>query len=137
MLVKNTRLGAALASHFTDNPKSKGPDSETQLDHSVVLMRGHGLTVAAPAIEHCVLRAIYTQQNAAVQSTALTIRTAARLGGCRTGESVDGVDMIKPMRYLSESETVGCKDMTERTAMRPWNLWVREVEAAGLYVNMA
>ena len=68
MLVRNHHLGESLASHFSS--------SNSQDSHSVVLMRGHGMTVAAPNIEECVLRAIYAQQNAAIQTNALVTRSA-------------------------------------------------------------
>ena len=122
MLVRNTHLGAALAGCFSKDPNGK----KDQPDHTVVLMRGHGFTVAAPSIEDCVLRAIYTQKNAKVQSTALTTLAAH-----------EGNSSVRKIRYLSEEEAADAKDMTLWSAMRPWRLWLREVQAEDLYVNLA
>jgi hypothetical protein len=41
------------------------------------------------------------------------------------------------MGYLNATEAAASADMTQWSAMRPWKLWVRELEAAGLYVNFA
>lgn len=119
MLIRNTHLGGALASHFADS------ENATEPDHTVVLMRGHGLTVLAPTIQDCVLRAVYTQKNASIQTTSLTTR-AAYFGS--NGAPVE-------IQYLSEDESKAALDMTRWSAMRPWGLWLREVEATGLYVN--
>lgn len=120
MLVRNIHLGSALASQFSEH----GNEGE-EPDHSVVLMRGHGFTVVAPAIQDCVLRAIYTQKNAMIQTTALTT-LAAHTGG-----------KAQDVRYLSDQEAAGAAEMTRWSAMRPWRLWLREVAAANLYVNLA
>ena len=120
MLVKNIRFGAALAKHFST-------DNGTTPDKSVVMMRGHGMTVVGDSIQSAVLRSIYTQQNAKLQTTALTLQSTYFGPG----------DKKKPIKYLSETETEGAFIMTRKTAYRPWGLWVREVEAAGLYVNLA
>ena len=120
MLIRNTHLGAALATYFSSNPNSPAPD------RTVVLMRGHGMTVLAPTIEDCVLRAVYTQSNAAIQTTTL-LTQAAYFGG-KTAEAAE-------IKYLSDEEAAAAMDMTKWSAMRPWALWLREVEAVGLYVN--
>lgn len=123
MLVKTTKFGAALASDF-----GQGVHAE----HAVVLMRGHGFTVQGKSIVDVVLRAVYTQQNAGIQTTALLTR-AAYFGGAQQ----DTNDAYRSgVQYLSEEETEGSTEMTERSAARPWRLWLREVEAQGLYVNM-
>lgn len=120
MLVRNTHLGAALASKFA---------TATAPDHAVVLMRGHGMTVIGPTIQDCVLRAVYTQNNAAIQTTALLLRAAYR------AELAQGQHMGEGIRYLSEEEAEAAMEMTKWSALRPWSLWLREVEAHGLYVN--
>jgi ribulose-5-phosphate 4-epimerase/fuculose-1-phosphate aldolase len=120
MLIRNTYLGAALATYFSATPNSPAPD------RTVVLMRGHGMTVLAPTIEDCVLRAVYTQSNAAIQTTTL-LTQAAYFGG-KTAEAAE-------IKYLSDEEAAAALDMTKWSAMRPWALWLREVEAVGLYVN--
>jgi len=129
MLVRNTRLGGALAAHFASEADPSKPI------HSVALMRGHGLTVHGPSIQDAVLRAVYTQQNAAIQTTALITRAAHYgLQSWSGGMSASGGEEIA---YLSEKEADDAAGMTQWSAMRPWKLWLREVEAAGLYVNMA
>ena len=133
MLVRNTYLGSALATYF-----SKERDSPVaHAEHCVVLMRGHGLTVVGPSIEDTVLRAVYTQQNAGIQTTALLTHQAyfnSRAGGAT--EKVNNVE-DKEIRYLDAAEAEGASQMTRWSAMRPWKLWVREVESQGMYVNMA
>jgi ribulose-5-phosphate 4-epimerase/fuculose-1-phosphate aldolase len=116
MLVRNIHLGESLAAKFADDTLGDVPE------HAVVLMRGHGLTVVADNIEECVLRAIYTQQTALIQTTALMAKGAS--GGPAQG-----------IKYLNEEEAAASTDMTNWSAQRPWKLWVREVESAGLYVN--
>jgi ribulose-5-phosphate 4-epimerase/fuculose-1-phosphate aldolase len=59
MLVSENRTGAALANVLGDR--------------SVVLMRGHGMSVAAEDVKMVVLRAIYTQLNARIQAAALQL----------------------------------------------------------------
>jgi len=119
MLVSNTRFGAALAKCFGD--------STGQEKTNVVLMRGHGFTTMAPTIQDCVVRAYYTQENARIQSTAMTLRAGYFAGGSSA--------QIAEMRYLSGSERNGTKDLSLGSAMRPWTMWVREVEAHPLYTG--
>ena len=123
MLVRTTKFGATLASHFGDG----------RPDHAVVLMRGHGFTVQGSSIMEAVLRAVYTQQNAAIQTTALITR-AAYFG---PGSKPAGDAAASGVQYLSEEETQGATEMTKWSAGRPWRLWLREVEAQGMYVNTA
>jgi ribulose-5-phosphate 4-epimerase/fuculose-1-phosphate aldolase len=121
MLVRNTHLGAALASKFSA--------AATSPEHAVVLMRGHGMTVVGPTIQDSVLRAIYTQNNAAILTTTLLTRVAYR------AELAPGQEMERGIHYLSEEEADAAMEMTKWSALRPWTLWLREVEAAGMYVN--
>lgn len=134
MLVRNTRLGAALAASFADFPDATTPD------HVVALMRGHGFTVVGPSIMDTVLRAVYTQQNARIQTTALITRAAHfGLAGGRppppSGSDVRPGDSDAGVHYLNVKETEDAAQMTRWSALRPWRLWLREVEASGLYVN--
>jgi hypothetical protein len=87
------------------------------------------MTVVGPTIQDCVLRAVYTQNNAAIQTTALLTRAAYR------AELAQGQEMERGIHYLSEEEADAAMDMTKWSALRPWTLWLREVEAAELYVN--
>lgn len=121
MLISNTRFGSALSSHFGSE--------DNQPDHAVVLMRGHGFTVQGESIMEAVLRAVYTQQNASIQTTSLITRAAHF--GVGAGSADDGI------HYLSQEETEGSTVMTKWSAARPWRLWLREVEAQGMYVNTA
>ena len=88
-------------------------------------MRGHGFTVVGSRIEECVFRAIYTKENATIQTTSLTLNAAYH----RRPETAPAVE------YLSEEEMAGTLAMTQWGWTRAWGLWVREVEAAGLYIN--
>lgn len=90
-------------------------------------MRGHGFTVCGRSIQEAILRAVYTKENAAIQTSAIT--THAAFHGANRG-SVPGIAYLGPLEV--ESTTA----MTQWSFMRPWKLWVREVEAAGLYVNL-
>ena len=125
MLVNNTRLGSELAKTFGGTP-----EKETS---SVVLMyaalpcksgrfkinmslnrRGHGFTCMASTIQDCVMRAYYTQENARIQATGLSLR-AGYLSGT-AGKEVS----IPEMKCLSASERKGSQGMTVSTCMRPW-----------------
>jgi ribulose-5-phosphate 4-epimerase/fuculose-1-phosphate aldolase len=136
MLVSNQRLGGALATSF-------GSQEGGQAEHAVVLMRGHGFTVQGGSIMEVVLRAVYTQQNAGILTTALLARAAAFgggggvRGGAASGQRAEAGGDEGGILYLSEEETEGATEMTKWAAGRPWRLWLREVEAQGLYVNMA
>ena len=87
ILVNTIETGAALA-------KVLG-------QRSVVLMRGHGMAVAATDVKRVVLRAIYTQLNARIEAIAL-----------RMGDPT----------FLNEYET----DRTDPTD-RPWEEWKAKV----------
>ena len=105
MLVRNAKLGASLA-------KSLRVEEDV-----VTLMRGHGMVVVADKMEMCVLRAIYTVQNAKV------LQAARGLGG--------------EIKVLSQKEATDTANTTGMGAVKPWPLWTREVEATGLYQNLA
>lgn len=89
MLVTDTNRGAALAKILGARP--------------VVLMRGHGLTVAASNVRQAVFRAIYTQLNARVETKALLLGTP---------------------NFLDDKEVA---DRNPAPA-RPWEAWVAESE---------
>ncbi|ROW10504.1 hypothetical protein VMCG_01765 [Cytospora schulzeri] len=117
MLVRNTHLGVALAACFDSG-------------NVVTLMRGHGLTVIGGGIEEVVSRAIYTMKNASIQTAALTTQTAfAAQGG--------GQGLQSGLKFLSVKESRAASNMSKWSAQRPWKLWMREVEACGLYLNSA
>lgn len=94
MLVSSPAMGRELA-------KSLGK-------RAVVLMRGHGATMAGVSIRHTVYRAIYTALNATMQMDAM------RLGD---------------VTYLSEEEAAKAMATTDKVVDRSWALW--KAEAAG------
>ncbi|KZL68178.1 class ii aldolase and adducin domain-containing protein [Colletotrichum incanum] len=110
LLVRTENMGAALAKHFDNG-------------NNVTMMRGHGFTVVADSIELAVMRAIYTQKNASIQTTALMLQGV-------TG-STGGI------KGLSKEECAGSDQTTRWSMLRPWNLWVKEVEGNALYINSA
>jgi ribulose-5-phosphate 4-epimerase/fuculose-1-phosphate aldolase len=89
MLITSNALGAALA--------------ETLGSKSVALMRGHGNVVVGPNLPIAVFRAIYTEVNARLQTTALA------LGG--------------PVNYLSPQEGDIITNKEPGDVGRAWNLW--------------
>ncbi|KAK8003080.1 glycoside hydrolase family 47 protein [Apiospora arundinis] len=119
MLVRTEALGAALAQQF-------------KYSTTVVLMRGHGFTAIAGeggGIEEAVFRAVYTAQNAAIQSAAMTAQAAYH--------SRNHDAPLQPIKFLSPEEAEASRNMARDTVMRPWGLWLREVEASNLYLNSA
>jgi hypothetical protein len=94
-------------------------------------MRGHGMTVAATSIEHCVFRAIYSRNNAIVQTTAVMLRSCLKSGD---GDGHSGDD---DLTVLDDDEVVDCTEINTTTVLRPWAAWSREVQANPLYVNLA
>ncbi|KAM0799444.1 class II aldolase and Adducin N-terminal domain-containing protein [Usnea florida] len=164
LLVNTPNLGSALASHFS-NPDSyvarvgtagaalastffsskdgdnnnNTPTADAQPDHAVVLMRGHGFTALGNSVPEAVFRAVYTLQNARVQTTALMLRDV-KMGAVERGrgreEREKGVQ-DEGIRWLGDKEVGGCRKMGLDTARRSWGLWVREVEANGFFVNEA
>lgn len=118
MLVRNAHLGEPLAACFDGGAV-------------VALMRGHGLTVVGSMIEVVVSRAVYTVKNAGIQTAAMTMQTSFVAQGGRVEGGQRG------LRFLNERESQAATQMSKESAQRPWKLWVREVEASGLYVNSA
>lgn len=124
MLIRNARLGTALAKEFSRSPHLEAPP----LDHTVVLMKRHGYTTHGVDIETAVYRAIYTKVNAGVQTSALLV---GNVPGCeRSGYERSALPKPMPQAMLE-----GCQVMNEGTQDKPWGLWVAEVENNSLYVN--
>ena len=88
MLIRNAELGRALAAALGDHP--------------VMLMRGHGSVATGPSIRQAVFRAVYTEQNARMESDAL------RLGD---------------VAFLSEGEAASAMETTATLVDRPWEMW--------------
>lgn len=117
LLVRDTHIGDSLATAFgvtADSP-----------DHRVVLMRGHGFTTASESIETAVFQAVYAQNNARIQTSALTLNATLALAESQRRE----------LAYLHDRETVDTTKYLLQSHKRPWLLWTNEVEASNLYVN--
>lgn len=125
LLIRNVRLGEALASQFSSSGTISNQGTQGEPGQAVVLMRGHGFTTIASSPEECIFRAIYTQDNAAIQTTSLAL-SAALPESLRGGN--DGI------QYLSEEEVTATTNMGQNSWTRAWSLWIREVQANSLYV---
>lgn len=124
LLVRNSHLGAALASKFAAHVESTAMPNSTP-DHTVVLMRRHGYTTHGRDIETAVYRAIYTKVNAGVQTNAMLLRSSMP----------SGVEPNFELDSLSDEMCSGCLKMNEGTQDKPWRLWAAEVEKSSLYIN--
>jgi ribulose-5-phosphate 4-epimerase/fuculose-1-phosphate aldolase len=93
MLVSSPQLGASLAKVLADK--------------QIVLMRGHGATMAGQSVKHAVYRAIYAALNATMQMDAMHM-----------GE----------ITFLSDEEAMKGMDINDRFVERSWALW--KLEAA-------
>lgn len=105
MKVTNTTLGSDLA-------KSLGAAVDGQPTYPIVLMAGHGFVATSDWLEMTVLRGIYTAQNAKVQMSAYGLGGKVRLMTEREGRETGKTGVVKP-----------------------WPLWVKEVEDASIYRN--
>jgi HCOMODA/2-hydroxy-3-carboxy-muconic semialdehyde decarboxylase len=94
MLVSSPHLGASLAKQLGDK--------------QIILMRGHGATMAGQSIRHSVYRAIYAALNATMQMDAM-----------RMGE----------VAFLSDEEAMKGMDINDRFVDRSWALWKLEAKA--------
>lgn len=93
MLVRNLKMGGDLAA--------------TLGDQSVVLMRGHGITVVGGNVRQAVFRSIYAEQNAKVQMTAIAM-----------GDYLS----------LTEGEAKLADETNSAQVDRAWNLWMRRAQ---------
>jgi|GraSoi_2013_40cm_1033754.scaffolds.fasta_scaffold12093_1 ribulose-5-phosphate 4-epimerase/fuculose-1-phosphate aldolase len=93
LLIRNRELGAALA-------KSLGPKS-------VVLMRGHGVTVTGPSLQEAVYRGVYVDVNARLQLEAIGLGA---------------------VNYLTEQEGRAAAAANASQIGRAWELWRMKVE---------
>ncbi|KAH0366949.1 arad-like aldolase/epimerase, partial [Aureobasidium melanogenum] len=119
LLIRSQRLGAALAAQFSSNHTLPNA-TQTEVDYAVVLMQNHGFTTVASSIELAVMQAIYTQTNAGIQTTALTIN-----GGSQ-----------QDLAFLTPQQTVQSWTTMAGTADRPWGLWSHQVRSSNLYQNL-
>jgi ribulose-5-phosphate 4-epimerase/fuculose-1-phosphate aldolase len=88
MLVRNPELGKSLAETLGDKP--------------VALMRGHGDVVVGPTVQRAVIRAVYTEVNARLQTIALSLGS--------------------PITYISAEEGA-LRDQAAGDESRAWDLW--------------
>lgn len=93
LLVSSRELGASLA-------KSLGPKS-------VVLMRGHGVTVTAPTLQEAVYRGVYVDVNARLQLEAIGLGA---------------------VNYLTEQEGRAAAATNASQIGRAWDLWKMKIE---------
>ena len=91
LLVRNSVVGASLAKALADKP--------------VALMRGHGAVIVGPDLPLAVRRAIFTEDNAQILSTAL------QMGG--------------PVNYITDAEGES-RDKTPGDNARGWEYWKRK-----------
>jgi len=89
MLISNGALGRALADTLADKP--------------VALMRGHGDVVVGPSVQIAVFRAVYTEINARLQATAMS--------------------MSPQLNFLEKEEGEKIDQVLQQQIVRPWALW--------------
>lgn len=152
MLVDQPHLGAALAASFTPGTlvskttnliktyiTSQAPQPTAYPSSPVVLMRGHGFTCVGSRIEEAVFRAVFTQSNARIQTTALLMQGSFNTGllGERfgAGEKETGPAKKEDVKYLSETEVKDSWAAIQQTVDRPWGLWSAEVSDSTFYRN--
>jgi hypothetical protein len=87
-------------------------------------MKNHGFTTVASNIKLAVMQAMYTQTNAGIQTTALTIQNAYH------NSDQQGLE------YLTTQQTVDSWTTMSGTADRPWGLWSHQVRSSDLYQNL-
>jgi len=90
MLVSDSAKGRALAQALGDK--------------TCVLMRGHGVVVTGPSIQHAVGRSVYLDMNAKVQAQAMAL-----------GGTVTYLDPQEAQKMMEAGENRGYE--------RPWELW--------------
>ncbi|KAF2666199.1 hypothetical protein BT63DRAFT_427978 [Microthyrium microscopicum] len=164
LLVRNTTHGHALAAAFKPStsgafiyskmrsalPTQLGGSTATEPvnvpNHPVVLMRGHGFTTCADGLEAVVYQAIYTREAAKVTTTALSNSQAWSQKALVGQIDVQGAGKIKDaklkdegkgLHLLSAREVDDTLHFIRDTKMRPWGLWLREVEVDPMYQNNA
>lgn len=95
LLITNNELGRNLA--------------EVLGERSLVLMRGHGSTVVADGLQRVVYRAVYTEINARIQSSAMQL-----------GE----------VEFLTEGEIAETVRVIETQVSRAWDFWKLKAAAS-------
>jgi HCOMODA/2-hydroxy-3-carboxy-muconic semialdehyde decarboxylase len=95
LLIRNQALGQALAKDLGDN--------------AVALLRGHGNVVVGFSIQQVVFRAIYTENNAKLQSDAM-----------RQGN----------VNFLTDGEAEATARMADEHLERPWQIWKKRAQTS-------
>ncbi len=88
LLIKNRTLGAARANCLAN--------------HSVVLMRGHGISVVGDTLQQATFRAVYAEKNGAIQARAMAL-----------GEP----------QYLTDAEAASADEANQGQVQRAWEFW--------------
>ncbi len=126
-LIRNPRLGAALAAEFAPASSS----SPNYPPHNLVLMASHGFAAVARDVRLATYMGVYAVVNARVQTMAGGLQQQAA-GGMGQGGGGAGEDGIV---YLDERQIADSWETEMGIVEKPWGLWVREVGVEGLYVN--
>jgi HCOMODA/2-hydroxy-3-carboxy-muconic semialdehyde decarboxylase len=100
---------AGMTDMLVSSPKLGNSLAESLGDKQIVLMRGHGATMAGASVKHSVYRAVYAALNATLQMDAM-----------RLGE----------VTYLSDEEAFKGMELCDRFVERSWELWKREAMSA-------
>lgn len=95
LLISNQAQGASLARKLGDQ--------------HAVLMRGHGSTVVGHSLKMAVYRAVYTEVNAQLLSTALP---------------------LGDVTYLTDAECLATMEVHESQINRPWDFWKKAAAEA-------
>lgn len=112
MLVRDTKMGASLA-------KALGEGEHGLPKEHLALMRGHGFVCTGNSIEMAIAKSVYTAQNARIQKEALC------MAGGRSEDIV----------FFTEQEAHDAGRSTISGAVKPWPLWLAQVEKNPLYRN--
>lgn len=140
-----SKVRAALPAALTSSGVLPGRKAdEGKPENLVVLMRGHGFTTCAESLEMAVFQAIYTKEAASVHTLGLSLLTSKDLEGTVEGKigedgKISGGKIrskdLANIKFLSDREANDAHQMALDSMMRPWALWVREVEVDPLYQN--
>ena len=85
--------------------------AETLEDKHVALMRAHGSVATGDTLQMAVFRAVYTEVNARIQLSAISIADNT------------GIDA------LEQEEGILADEINKTAGMRAWNLWRTEIRS--------
>lgn len=116
--INNQLLGEAMAGKLSSHD---GVSNGLQHfpDHSCVLLRGNGMVVCGDSLECTVHKTIHLDQNADIQTDAMSQRTNSDL----------------PITYLTPTETKDSEKSMRHLVPLIWDAWVVKTERSGLYKN--